>query len=56
MNISIYYLQEYHSKIYIMLYEISNKGSFRNDSRYPFCDRKNDKRRRYLLIQYHALF
>lgn len=32
-----------------MLYEICDKGSFRNDSRYTVCDRKNDKRRRYLL-------
>lgn len=30
-----------------MLYEICDKGSFRNDSRYTHCDRKNDKRRRY---------
>lgn len=30
-----------------MLYEICDKGSFGNDSRYTLCDRKNDKRRRY---------
>lgn len=30
-----------------MLYEICDKRSFRNGSRYTFCDRKNDKRRRY---------
>lgn len=32
-----------------MLYEICDKGSFRNDSRNTICDRKNDKRRRYFL-------
>lgn len=31
-----------------MLYEICDKGSFGNDSRYTLCDRKNDERRRYL--------
>lgn len=39
-------VQKYHSKIYIMLYEICDKGSSRNDSRHTHCDRKNDKRRR----------
>lgn len=37
-----------------MLYEICDKGSFRNDSRYTLCDRKNDKRRRLVFSMMYA--
>lgn len=39
-----------------MLHEICDKGSFGNDSRYTFCDRQNDKGRRYLLKLYQVYF